>query len=58
MRLPEILALCASAGGWIATILLATAPQTRMTPTLLPTTILIGTGAFFTARRLRREHDA
>lgn len=58
MRLPVILASCASVGGWIATILLATAPHTRTTNTLLPITILIGIGAFVTARRLDRQPRA
>ena len=58
MRLPVVLALAASAGGWIATILVATAPHTRMTPVLLPITILIGFGAFLTARRLERQPRA
>jgi hypothetical protein len=58
MRLPVILALGASAGGWIATILVATAPHTRMTPALLPITIFIGFGAFLTAQRLSRQPRA
>ena len=58
MRIPVLLALGASAGGWIATILLATAPHTKVTFALLPVTILIGFGAFLTARRLEREPRA